>query len=56
MNNFIKKIFGIDKIEAAIEEAVLARIEAERATSRSSSRRSNRGGTDRKGKSQGTRN
>jgi len=33
MNNFIKKIFGIDKIEAAIEEAVLARIEAERATS-----------------------
>lgn len=29
MNNFIKKIFGIDKIEAATTRAVRARIEAE---------------------------
>jgi hypothetical protein len=31
MNKFIKKIFGIDKIEAATEEAVRIRIEAEEA-------------------------
>jgi hypothetical protein len=31
MNNFIKKIFGIDKIEAATEEAVSSRLEAEHA-------------------------
>lgn len=31
MNKFIKKIFGIDKIEAATEEAVRQKIEAEAA-------------------------